>query len=242
LLGIIGYQGYLLSQKDTTDGDTVIEKKIVKKDAPEININIDKSADEKKARSNQTAPTTAQLSDEERMKLDQERIEKSMQDLFKSIFSSKEVQDGIKEFKQQAELGMKQLQQELQELPKKIEGLQSELKDDPFFSQLLGQLKGFGTKQFSDKGDYYFLEKDVVGGKESKVDIQIKGHFLTIMIEAKNSQTKHTNQGTMKEHSVQKTQDIIMIPADALIEKLQTNYNHGTLEITIPKVKAKATL
>jgi HSP20 family molecular chaperone IbpA len=237
LLGIIGYQGYLLSQKDATDDETIIEKKIVKKDAPEININIDKNADDKKTRNHQT-----ELSDEERMKLDQERIEKSMQDLFKSIFSSKEVQDGISEFKQQAELGMKQLQQELQELPKKIEGLQSELKDDPFFSQLLGQLKGFGTKQFTDKGDYYFLEKDIPGGKESKVDIQIKGHFLTIMIEAKNNQTTTTNQGTIKQHSIQKREDIIMIPADALIEKLQTNYNHGTLEITIPKVKAKATL
>ena len=236
LLAIIAYQGYLLSHKDAPSTNEVIEKKIVKKDAPEININIDKSAPTKEARTK--SPNKTELTPEEQKKIDEERIQKSIQDVFKSIFASKEVQDGLTQFREQAQEGVKQLQKELQELPKKIEGLQSELKDDPFFSQILGQLKGFGAQQFEDRNDHYFLSQTIPGGKNSKVDIQIKGRFLTIMVEAKNSHKSQTTQIT----SEQLHQSIIMIPADALVEKLQTHYKDGLLEITIPKVKAKTSL
>jgi HSP20 family molecular chaperone IbpA len=243
LLGIIGYQGYLLSQKDTTDGDTVIEKKIVKKDAPEININIDKTPSPKTARNSSTsAPSVSNLTDEERRELDQKNIEKSIQDVFKSIFASKEVQDGLTQFKAQAQQGIQELQKELEELPSKIESMQSELKDDPFFSQILGQLKGFGGKQLEDKGDYYYLKTDVPGGKESKVDIQTKGHFLTIMIDSKDKKTTKSANGTMMQSSSQSSTSSLLLPSDAFVEKLQTNYENGILEITIPKITAKTSL
>ncbi len=238
LLAIIGYQGYLLSQKDVPQEDAVIEKKIVKKNAPEITINIDKTKNEKEVRT----PQVSKLTDEERHIQDQKNIEKSIQDVFKSIFASKEVQDGLQQFKQQAQQGMVELQKELEELPSKIDNLQSELKDDPFFSQILGQLKGFGGKQLEDKGDYYYLKTTVAGGKESKVDIQTKGNFLTIMISAKNSQTNTTNGTTTTQSSSQSSKNVILLPADALVEKLQTNYENGILEITIPKLTAKTSL
>ena len=242
LLGVIGYQGYLLSQKDTTSDETVIEKKIVKKDAPEININIDKTPTPKTSRSTTSSPTVSNLTDEERRDFDQKNIEKSIQDVFKSIFASKEVQDGLTQFKTQAQQGMQELQKELENLPSKIESMQSELKDDPFFSQILGQLKGFGGKQFEDKGDHYYLKTDIPGGKESKVDIQTKGHFLTIMIDAKDKKTTKTANGTMMQSSSQSSTSSLVLPADALVEKLQTNYENGVLEITIPKITAKTSL
>jgi len=242
LVAIIGYQGYLLNQKDVAKTDTIIEKKIVKKDAPEININIDKTPDTKNPRATTQTPPTSHLTDKERHKQDQENIEKSIQDVFKSIFASKEVQDGISQFKQQAQEGMKELQKELENLPSKIDGLQSELKDDPFFSQILGQLKGFGGKQLEDKGDYYYLKTAIAGGKESKVDIKTKGNFLTIMISAKESKTTTTNNTTMSHSSSHSSKNVLLLPADALVEKLQTKYENGVLEITIPKLTAKTSL
>jgi len=243
LLAIIGYQGYLLNQKDAPETNAVIEKKIIKKDAPEITINIDKTPSEKTTRSTgTTTPALSNLTDEQRQIQDRENIEESIRGVFTSIFASKEVQDGISQFKQQAEVGMKQLQSELENLPAKIEGLQSELQDDPFFSQLLGQLKGFGGKQLEDMGDHYYLKTSIPGGKESKVDIQTKGNLLTIMIDAKNATTTTTANGTMSQSSSQSSKSMLMIPHDALVEKLQTNYENGILEITIPKLTAKTSL
>ena len=239
LLAIIGYQGYLLNQKEAPDTEAIIEKKIIKKDAPEITINIDKTAPIKESR---TTANISKLTDEQRHIQDQENIEKSIQNVFKSIFASKEVQDGISLFKQQAEEGMKELQKELESLPSKIDSLQSEFKDDPFFSQVLGQLKGFGGKQLEDKGDYYYLKTAIAGGKESKVDIQTKGNFLTIIISAKDSKTSTTGSGTIHQSSSQSSKNVLLLPADALVEKLQTNYENGILEVTIPKLIAKTSL
>ncbi len=242
LLAIIGYQGYLLSQKDAPESASVTEKKIIKKDAPEITINIDKTPSTKTARSTTNTPAISHLTEKERQLKDKENIEESIQGVFRSIFASKEVQDGISQFEEQAQEGMKQLQSELENLPAKIDGLQSELKDDPFFSQLLGQLKGFGGKQLEDKGDHYYLKTTIPGGKESKVDIKTKGNILTIMIDAKESSTSTTANGTIKQSSSQSSKNILMIPHDALVEKLQTNYENGVLEITIPKLTAKTSL
>ena len=242
LLGVIGYQGYLLQQKDAPNTETIIEKKIVKKDAPEININIDKTPPTPTSQAQtQTSPPT-NLTPEERHIQDKKNIEKSIQDVFRNIFASKEVQDGLSQFKQQAQVGMLELQKELENLPSKIDKMQNELKDDPFFSQVLGQLKGFGGKQLEDKGDHYYLKTEVLGGKESKIDIQTKGHFLTIMIEAKDKQTTTNANGTMQQSSSQSSSTSLMIPSDALVEKLQTNYENGILEITIPKITPKASL
>jgi len=242
MLGVIGYQGYLLSQRDASHEDTIIEKKIIKKDAPEININIDKTPPSKTVKNSTSSPAISNLTDEERHEVDQKNIEKSIQDVFKSIFASKEVQDGLTQFKTQAQEGMQELQKELENLPSKIESMQSELKDDPFFSQILGQLKGFGGKQLEDKGDHYYLKTNIPGGKESKVDIQTKGHFLTIMIDAKDKKTAQTANGKMMQSSSQSSTSSLVLPADALVEKLQTNYENGVLEITIPKITAKTSL
>lgn len=238
LLAIIGYQGYLLSQQNTPTTDSIIEKKIIKKDAPEITINIDKRQNEKALR----APQVSNLTEQERHIQDQKNIEQSIQDVFKSIFASKEVQDGLHQFKQQAQQGMLELQKELEALPSKIDNLQSEFRNDPFFSQVLGQLKGFGGKQLEDKGNYYYMKTTVLGGEQSKVDIQTQGNFLTIMISAKSSQTNTNNGATTTQSSSQNSKNVILLPADALVEKLQTNYENGILEITIPKLTAKTSL
>lgn len=242
LLAIIGYQGYLLYQKDAPQEEQIIEKKIVKKDAPEIHINIDKTPSTDTSSVDTQTPAKSNLSDEERAQLDQENIEQSIQNLFKSIFASKEVQDSISEIQKQAQEGFKELQAQLQDFPSQLDNLSKEMKSDPFFGQILGQLKNFSGKQLEDKGDYYYLQTAVAGGKESKIDIQTKGKFLTIMIEGKEEMTKETQSGTITQSSAQMRKEIIMIPSDALVEKLQTNYENGILEITIPKVKAKTNL
>ncbi len=238
LLGIIGYQGYLLYQKDAPT-EEIIEKKIVKKDAPEIHINIDKTPSQKEKEISQS---TSHLTPQERKDQDEERIEKSILEVFRSILASKEVQEGISEIKEKTTENIQELKEELKELPSKIESMQSEFKDDPFFSQVLGQIKGFGGKQFDDLGDYYHLKIDVPEGEKAKIDIQIKGHFLTVRIDAQK-ETKDTSiQATVIKQIQNHRSSSIIIPEDALAPKLQTHYENGILEITIPKITTKTSL
>ncbi len=243
LLGIIGYQGYLLYQNDHTENKEVIEKKIVKKDAPEININIDQTAPAKVNKSTQNMTnqqSSNNVTDEERRKLDEKRIEQSIQDVFKSIFASKDVQDGLKQFKQEAQRGLQQMQAELQALPQQLDNLSKEMKNDPMLGQIIAQLQGVAGKKLEDKGDHYYFKIAVPGGKDAKVDIKTRDNFLTLTMRAKSAKTTTTQSGTITQNSHTESQELIMIPADALIEKLQTHYQNGFLEITIPKIKAAA--
>ncbi len=240
LLGIIGYQGYLLYQKENPSQVTTTQK-----DMPQITVKIDKQTAEKKDRSIPTTssmPKATNLTQEERHKLDEERIEKSIQDLFKSIFASQEVQEGLKQFKEEAQRGIKEMQAQLQTLPQQLDNLTKQIQNDPFFSEIIGELQSLHTQQFEDRGDYYFFQTTVPGKKESKIDIQAQKKFLIITILSKEDKTKQTAQSKIVQSHTQSTREAILIPQDALIEKLQTRYEDGILQLIIPKVKAKAQL
>jgi HSP20 family molecular chaperone IbpA len=236
LVAIIAYQGYLLYQKENPTTQKVTKKEIIKKDEPEINIKIGSA----KSPRNNPAQHLSNLSEDERIKLDQKRIEESIQDLFKTIFASKEVQDGLREFKAQAQTGLQELQKELQNLPKQLDQLSNQMQDDPFLSQLFEGLKGISGSSLEDRGDYYYTQIKLVDGKNSKIDISTNDNLLTISIGKKEQKTTKSKNGTITQTSLSSSKNIIALPQDALIEKLQTNYKDDILEITIPKIKASS--
>jgi HSP20 family molecular chaperone IbpA len=236
LVAIIAYQGYLLYQKENPTSQIATKTKIIKKDEPEVTINI---ASKKTAR-NSTTNQLSSLTQQDRSNLDQKRIEDSIQDLFKSIFASKDVQDGLSEFKAQAQTGLAEIQKELENLPKQLDNLSNQMKDDPFLSQLFEGLKGISGSRLEDRGDHYYTQIKLVDGKNSKIDISTNDNLLTISVGKKEQKTTKSANGTITQQSFSNSKNIIALPQDALVEKLQTNYKDDILEITIPKIKASS--
>ncbi|RUM67203.1 MAG: hypothetical protein DSZ06_01715 [Sulfurospirillum sp.] len=232
LVGIIAYQGYLLYKKDHPDLEISSIEKKTEVQKPKISVNI---APKKSPHptSNQNIQTSSLQSN---LSSDEEKIKKSFENLLQSIFSSKEVQEGLAEFKIQAQEGFKQLQKELQNLPKQLDNLSNELKDDPIFSQFFQNIKNLTAKELEDKGDYYYTKFTLLDPKNSEVNIDADEKFLNISITTKIKQQIEINGTITTKESTQQTKTIISIPKDALVEKLQTSYKNGLLEIKIPKI------
>jgi HSP20 family protein len=241
LVAIIGYQAYLLNKSNTA----AIE---ITEDKPKITVNLEKKSIEKEVRelnqpkSNLTPnqPLSQNQIDPKEM-FDEKVIKKDLENLFKDIFGNKKLQEGLKSGIQQMQ---EQLQQGLKEMEKGFGDLSGEFdklsKDDPFFKDLLaGMAGGFAQTnrlQFTDRGDDYYLKLDIPGGSNSDIDIQTKANLLTLTITQKNVQDKQNKNGTLHSESMSKNQNIMIIPDDAFIDKLQTNYENGVLEIIVPKV------
>jgi HSP20 family molecular chaperone IbpA len=249
LVGIIGYQAYLLDQSS----DNPIFK--TKKEQPNITVNIEKKSLEKEVRElNQPKVSLAPKQQQTQNNLqqnkhannidpkemfDEELIRKDMGKLFSDIFGNPKLQqglkDGLKQMQEQLQSGLKDMEKELGNFSQEFEKLS---KDDPFFKDLFAGLAAGGDSrlQFTDRGDNYYLKLDIPGGKDSNIDIQTKQNLLTLTITQKITHDKQSKNSTMHSESMQKHQNILLIPDDAFIDKLQTNYENGVLEIIVPKV------
>ncbi len=243
LVATIAFQSYLLYKRDnSSQNDLNITKEIIKKDEPKITINIDKTPliMEKKEKRTHTPDIANNLTQEKKElnnsipSFNPEQIEKDISKVFTNIFGSKEMQEGVKQFKEQAEEGIKQLQQELQKLPQEFDKLSKELKNDPFFSQLLDGLKQTRELKLEDLGNSYYLKTEVPGGKDSTIDIKTKNNILTIIIIQKEESNTTISQ--------RRSQEVVLLPEDAFVDHLKTNYENGILEVTIPKIKNKTQL
>jgi HSP20 family molecular chaperone IbpA len=243
LVATIAFQSYLLYKKDNqAKNDLNITKEIIKKDEPKITINIDKTplvVEKKEEKSNPHEEVNNLTSKQKELNdsipsLNPEQIEKDITKIFTDIFGSKEMKEGLKQFKEQAQEGIKQLQEGLQKLPQEFDKLSEELKKDPFFSQLIEGLKHTRELKLEDLGDSYYLKTEVPGGKSSTIDIKTKNSILTIVI-----MQKEDNNLTLEDR---RSQEIVLLPEDAFIDHLKTNYENGILEITIPKIKNKTQL
>jgi HSP20 family molecular chaperone IbpA len=249
LLAIIAYQGYLLYQKDHPNSSIPILKDIVKsKDEPQININIDKqhSSQSKNSNPNQTIPSNptpskqnqiSNLSPQTQTQNDQAKIEQKFRELLETIFNSKEVQDGLKEFKSQAQIGIKELQKELQELPKQLDNLSTQFNNDPIFSQIFNSLKGINAQNFQDMKDRYQITLKV--NKDDKVDISTNDNFITVTIASHKKKSIKDANHTIMQNSNELRKILLTIPANSLVEKIKTEYNDGLLTIILPKIKEK---
>ncbi len=240
LVAVIGYQAYLLNKSS----DTPLFE--VKKDQPNITVNIEKKSIEKEVRelnqpkSNLT-PNDPQTQIDPNEIFDEELIRKDLGKLFSDIFGNPKLQEGIKEGMKEME---QQLKQGLKEMEKGLGDLSGEFdklsKDDPFFKDLLSGLAGGFAQtnrlQFTDRGNDYYLKLDIPGGTESNIDIQTKANLLTLTITQKTTKETQSKNSTMHSESMRQNQNVLLIPDDAFIDKLETKYDNGVLEITVPKI------
>ncbi len=239
LVAIIAYQAYLLYQKDHP-ATTLLPTHNKKVGQPQITVEITpptptipSSGSALQSSSHLSANPTQNQIDE-----DMKKVQQSLQDLFKTILSTKEVQEGLAEFKSQAQEGFKQMQQELQTLPQQLDNLTQQMQGDPFFGEIFQNLKTITAESFIDRGDYYLAAIPLKDGKDAKVNIKRQDHFLSISISSKyQSHTQSTNS-TIHTQSSQSSHTLLHIPKDAQIEKIQTDYEdkNATLFIKIPKI------
>jgi HSP20 family molecular chaperone IbpA len=240
LVAIIGYQGYLLNKSNTPLFET-------KKDEPKITVNIEKKSIEKEVRElNKHVTTTQQPSTtptqnnlqniDPKEVFDEELIKKDMGKLFSDIFGNPKLQEGLKQ-------GMKDMQKQLEEGMKELEkglgGLSGEMdklsNGDTFFKDLITGLSQANRLKFTDRGGEYYLKIDVPGGKEANVDIKTTANILTLTITSKSTSDTTNPNSTIHAQAMSTYQNILIIPDDAVIDELKTNYENGALEITVPK-------
>jgi HSP20 family protein len=234
LVAIIGYQAYLLDQAS----DNPIFK--TKKDQPNITVEIEKNSIEKEVRElnqpksnfTQKEPQTLNQLDPKEM-FDEDQIKRDMGKLFQDIFGNPKLQEGIKNSLQQMQ---EQLQQGLKEMEKEFGKFEELSKNDNFFKDLLGNMQNTHRLKFTDRGDNYYLKLDIPDGKNADIDIKTKANLLTLTITQKVTHDQKSKNSNLHSESFSKNQNILLIPDDAFIDKLQTNYENGVLEITIPKV------
>ena len=253
LVGVIGYQAYLLdkssdnpifkTQKEQPNITVNIEKKSVEKEVRELNQpKVNPTPKQHQAQNNLQPSTNTNPIDPKEM-FDEELIRKDVGKLFSDIFGNPKLQQGLKDglaqMQEQLQTGLKDMEKEIGNFSQEFEKLS---KDDPFFKDLFAGLAAGGASrlQFTDRGDNYYLKLDIPGGKESNIDIQTKENLLTLTITQKTTHDKQSKNSTMHAESMQKHQNILLIPDDAFIDKLQTNYEDGVLEITVPKVNKVA--
>jgi len=236
LVAIIAYQGYLLSQKDKITINSNSVKKVVKKDEkPQINIKFDNQQQKTNIQQSQNSINSFGID-----KDDQKKIMKNFKNLINSIFASKDVQNALTEFKAQATMGINELQKQLQDMPKQLDNLSTELSDDPFFGELLKNLKTIDTKSFKEENGKYITTLDIP--KDAKVDINVKDNLLTIT-STKTKKTINSSQNkTIQSNSSQSSQIALPIPPDSLVQKMKTEYKNGKLTIIIPKIGKKSSI
>ncbi len=230
LVAIIGYQAYLLNK---SSDNPLFE---TKKDQPNITVEIEKKTIEKEVRElNQPKANITPKEPEALNQLDpkdmfdEETIKKDLGKLFSDIFGNPKLQQGIQQGLKEME---KQLKQGLKEMEKEFGKFEELSKNDDFFKDLLGNFPNSNRLKFTDRGDNYYLKLNIPDGKNANIDIKTKANLLTLTITQKTIQ----NSNSTHSESMSKNQNILLIPDDAFIDKLQTNYENGVLEITIPKV------
>ncbi len=147
--------------------------------------------------------------------LDTKQLEQDIKKIFRDILSSKEVQDGLDEMKSQLKEAQKQMNDLLNEFDKVIQ-------DDLFFDSIFQQLQKSKPMKFQERDDYYVLKILIPNINSSNINIQREKDLLVVTFEKDGQQ----NQNRV----------LIAIPEDALIEKMQTNYQNKILEIVVPKI------
>ncbi len=230
LVGIIGYQAYLLGKKDAK-----LQKSIQE---PKITVTIDKNTLPQTKTVKKATPSSSTLKPEEPL-VDEKQLKNDLNKIFKDIFGNPkvkhEIEKNINQMQEQLQDGMQEFQKEMLQMTQE---LQKASKNDDFLKGLFKNFNLPKMEQFTDKGDHYYLQTAVPSNDKSAVDVQVKRGFIRILINRIYNENTEENGVVVKKEVHSKKQLFIAIPKDADIQNIKTNYKDGILEITIPKTKA----
>lgn len=232
LVGIIAYQAYLLGKKEV---ELKSEAQQAKKAAePKVTVEIEKPKSTRAVKPQNN--TTVQI-DEKAL---EEKVKEDFTRLIRDIFGNPQVKAQIQQNVQQMQ---QELQQGLSEFQKAMIGLSAQLqqasKEDPLLKELFQNIPMPKALAFKDEGSRYTLVLDVPTDPRTQIDVKVKNGFVIVSIKEVITEEHEENGMIVKKDVVHKRQVLVTVPEDALVEKLQTRYENGKLEITIPKIATK---
>ncbi len=229
LVGIIGYQAYLLGKKDAK-----LQKDLQE---PKITVTIDKDIQQQVKKAKSSAQTPQNIHPQEPL-VDEKKLKDDLNKLFKDLFGNPkikhEIQKNITQMQEQLQTGMQEFQKEMLQMTQE---LQKASKSDDLLNGLFKNFNLPKMAQFTDKGDHYYLQTSVPSNDKSAVDVQVKQGFIRIVINHLYNEDRQENGIVVKKEVHSKKQIFVTIPKDANIQKIKTNYKDGLLEIFIPKIK-----
>jgi len=119
--------------------------------------------------------------------------------------------------------------------------------DDDFsrMNQIINSMMSNSFKDFKhngitkvnmyEKNNKYYIEYQVPGTNKEDLKLSIENHLLKLETIRQVKKEEKNKNYVKKEFSYGKEQRVVMLPEDAIVEKLKTKYNNGLLIVTIPK-------
>jgi len=121
-----------------------------------------------------------------------------------------------------------------EEMQKSFAHFNSIFANDPFFQKAFAQ-PSMPLADMKEQDGNYIVELNIPGIEKQNIKVSNKDHVLTI--EAKNMRSSDTNETNYihKEIYSQSFYRSFMMPQDADMDKLDTQYKDGKLQVIIPK-------
>lgn len=127
---------------------------------------------------------------------------------------------------------MEQVQNQMNQMFQRVLSRDQALGGPGMFNSNLYYNDSFNLKETKDG---YEIRFDVAGFDNDQVDIEVKGHTLTISGQSKSVQKDDEQTGYFEAHSYGKFSQTISLPDDANINEMKTQKKDNVFIITLPK-------
>ena len=100
-----------------------------------------------------------------------------------------------------------------------------------------GMLPSGGKVSLEEQGNNYVVKADIPGAKESDIQVNLNGRFLSISAQTQGSEQQKTDNGkVMQEESYASTfQRGFTLPTPVNASGMHSQFHDGVLTLTIPK-------
>lgn len=131
---------------------------------------------------------------------------------------------------------------ELERMRRRID----KLFEDDFFTIRPYRFSGFRKKfafqpllNFKETDSQYVLTVDLPGMDKDSINVEVKGRFLNISGERKEEKSKEEEGFYHQELNYGSFFRSVLLPKDALVKNISSEYKNGVLTVIIPRDKSK---
>lgn len=130
-----------------------------------------------------------------------------------------------------------QIQKIQEEMQKSFGKFNSIFSNDPFFKDTFSHISIAPMSDFKESNNEYIIELSIPGVQKNKISINTQDNVLKIEASIQNMKDTNSTNYFHKERYVQNYMRNFVLPNDAKMNKLISEYKNGILRITIPKKK-----
>jgi len=127
---------------------------------------------------------------------------------------------------------MKKIQEEMQ---KSFGQFNSIFSNDPFFKEAYKNISTAPLSDVKENKDSYTIELNIPGADEQKIEIKNKGNYLTVYANSVKSSDINDTNYIHRERFTQKFERTFLLPDNADMNNIKSDYDKGILKIIIPK-------